>query len=149
MMGDFLSTLPIYALWLIAGLLLVSAEMLLPGLYLLYIGIAALLTGAIAWALPIGIEWQFTCFALLAIASVFVGRRWTSSNAIASDDPLLNDRIGRLIGSQVVLVEAIVGGHGRARVGDSEWSVAGKDAPVGSQMRITGAQGNILTVEPI
>ncbi len=148
MMGNFFSTLPIYALWLIAGLLLVSAEMLLPGLYLLYIGIAALFTGAIAWALPIGIEWQFASFAVLAITSVFIGRRWTSSNAIASDDPLLNDRIGRLIGSQVVLVEAIVGGQGRARVGDSEWSVAGKDAPVGSQMRVTGAQGNVLTVEP-
>ncbi len=149
MMGDFLSALPIYALWLIAGLLLVSAEMLLPGLYLLYVGVAALLTGAIAWALPITIEWQFASFAVLAILSVFVGRRWTSSNAIPSDDPLLNDRIGRLIGSQVVLVEAIVGGHGRARVGDSEWSVTGADAPAGSQMRVTGAEGNILQVEAI
>ncbi len=147
MMGDFLSALPGYAMWLIAGLLLVSAEMLLPGLYLLYIGIAALLTGAITWALPIAIEWQFASFAVLAIASVFIGRRWTSSNAIDSDDPLLNDRIGRLIGSQVVLVEAIVGGHGRARVGDSEWSVTGPDAPSGTTMRITGAVGNSLQLE--
>lgn len=134
-------------LWLIAGVLLCSAEMLVPGVYLLWIGLAALLTGLAAWLLPIGVEIEVALFAVSAIASVFAGRRWTASGAIASDDPLLNDRAGRLIGEVVTLVDSIESGHGRARVGDSVWSVRGPDAPAGTHVRIVGAQGTELLVE--
>ena len=70
-------------------------------------------------------------------------------NPIVSDDPLLNDRGGRMIGEIVTVVEAITDGRGRVKVGDTVWSAKGTDASVGSKVRITGAQGSVLMVEGI
>lgn len=135
-----------YAIWLGVGILLCIAEMLLPGVFLMWIGIAALLTGVATFILPLGFGLQMLVFALLGITSVYFGRRWTASNAIASDDPMLNDRMARLIGQHVTLVEPIVDGEGRAQVGDGQWNVRGPDAPAGTRMTVTGSSGSILTV---
>jgi hypothetical protein len=135
-------------LWLIAGVILCAAEMLVPGIFLLWLGIAALITGVIAWALPIGPIAQILVFGVLAIASIYVGRRWTRSEAIASTDPLLNDRLARMVGQTVILVTDISGGAGRAKVGDGVWDVRGEDQPAGRQMVITGNMDGVLTVEP-
>jgi inner membrane protein len=144
---DF-ENLSLPTLWLIAGVILCAAEMLVPGIFLLWLGIAALVTGVIAWALPIGPVLQILVFGVLAIASIYAGRRWTRSDAIASTDPLLNDRLARMVGQNVVLVTAISGGAGRAKVGDGVWDVRGEDQPAGSQMVITGNKDGVLTVEP-
>ena len=134
--------------WLSIGVLLCIAEMILPGVFLLWLGIAALATGLIALILPIGLPVQLALFAILSIASVLVGRRWSGSREIASDDPLLNDRTARLIGEQATLASAIVGGEGRATVGDSVWIARGPDLPAGTRVRIVGANGTVLEVEP-
>jgi inner membrane protein len=70
-------------------------------------------------------------------------------NPIVSDDPMLNDRGARLAGEIVTVVQAIQDGSGRVKVGDSEWNARGPDAPVGSRVRVTGAQGAVLDVEAI
>jgi hypothetical protein len=134
--------------WLSIGVLLCIAEMILPGVFLLWLGIAALATGLIALILPIGLPVQLALFAALSIASVFFGRRWSGTREIPSEDPLLNDRTARLIGEQVTLASAIVGGEGRATVGDSVWIARGPDLPAGARVRIIGAKGTVLEVEP-
>lgn len=138
-----------YVVWLIAGVILCIAEMVLPGVFLMFLGIAALITGVLTYLLPINMELQLLCFAVIAIASAYIGRRWFRPGAIVSDDPLLNDRLGRLVGEVVTLIEPIAGGEGRAQVGDSAWNVRGPDAAAGARMRVTGAQGNTLIVEPL
>lgn len=138
-----------FAAWLGIGILLCIAEMLLPGVFLMWIGIAALLTGVAIFILPLGFGMQMLVFALFGITSVYFGRRWTASNAIPSDDPMLNDRTARLVGQHVTLVEPIVDGEGRAQVGDGQWNVRGPEAPAGTRMKITGASGGVLTVEPV
>lgn len=145
---SFLDSLDPYVSWLSIGLLLCIAEMIIPGVFLLWLGIAALLTGVLTMLLPIGLALQLAAFAVLAVASVLIGRRWSGSREIASDDPLLNDRVGRLIGEIVIVDEAIVNGRGRVRVGDGVWTATGADAQAGTRLRVVGAQGGILEVAP-
>ena len=136
-------------LWLIAATLLGIAELMVPGVFLIWLAAAAALTGLAAMILGIPLAFQFALFALLAIGTVWYGRRWYAANPVESSDPLLNDRAARLVGETVVVVSAIEDGRGRVKVGDSVWPVQGADAPVGARVRITGAVGACLRVEPV
>jgi membrane protein implicated in regulation of membrane protease activity len=51
------------------------------------------------------------------------------------------------VGRVGLLEEAIEQGRGKARVGDTLWTVEGQDSPVGAQERITAAHGTVLKVE--
>ena len=138
-----------YVAWLCAGVLLCALEMVVPGVFLMWVGIAALLTGVAAYLLPIGTTLQLLLFAATALASVYLGRRWTGSDSIVSHDPLLNDRVARLVGEIIVVTQPIVSGSGRARVADGEWNVRGPDTAAGQRVRVTGAVAGVLTVEPV
>ncbi|MEC3948606.1 NfeD family protein [Sphingobium sp. HWE2-09] len=135
--------------WLVFAALLGIAEVMLPGVFLIWIAIAAAITGLVALALPIALPFQFLLFAALSVAAVYAGRRWYVDNPVASTDPLLNDRTARLIGQTVIVVDPITGGEGRVRVGDSVWSARGADADVGARVRIVGAEGTMLQVEAV
>jgi membrane protein implicated in regulation of membrane protease activity len=135
--------------WLSAAALLGIAELLVPGVFLIWLAAAAALTGFAALLFGIPLAFQFALFALLALAATYVGRRWYANNPVESSDPQLNDRASRLTGKTVIVADAIEGGEGRVRVGDSVWAARGPDAPAGARVRITGAAGTCLTVEPI
>ncbi|MBZ9646974.1 NfeD family protein [Sphingobium sp. 3R8] len=135
--------------WLVFAALLGIAEVMIPGVFLIWIAIAAAITGLVALALPIALPLQFLLFAALSIAAVYAGRRWYVDNPVASTDPLLNDRTARLIGQTVTVVEPIVGGEGRVKVGDSVWTATGADADAGARVRVVGADGTMLRVEGV
>lgn len=147
-MSDPLAMMQDHWWWLSFAALLGIAEVVLPGVFLIWIAVAAAVTGLAAMALPIGIPAQILVFAALCIAAVWGGRRWYAANPVASADPLLNDRTARLIGESVVVTEPIMGGEGRVRVGDSVWTARGPDATVGARMRVIAAEGTVLLVEP-
>ena len=136
-------------LWMIAGVALGIAEMVLPGVYLMWIGGAAFITGVIALALPIGLTAQFLIFSALALAAIYLGRRFLAKNPIASADPLLNDRGARLVGSIVTAVEPVDSLQGRVKVGDGVWSARGEAAAVGERLRVTACDGGVLLVERV
>ncbi|RJF91403.1 NfeD family protein [Sphingomonas cavernae] len=146
-----LDVLPLEAhwIWMILAAILGTAEILLPGFFLIWIGLAALLTGVITLLTGIGEPAQFAVFATLSVAAVYAGRRWFALNPIETSDPLLNDRTARLIGETVTVVEAIEGGTGRVRVADGVWTATGADAPVGTRLRVKGATNGRLIVEPL
>lgn len=133
--------------WLALGLVLAIGEMVIPGVFLIWLAIAAILTGLLAWAVPIGVPVQIVIFAVLAIALVFMGKRYLRSNPIEPVDPVMNDRGARLQGEVVTITHAIDGGSGRARHGDTEWLVKGPDAEPGTRMRVSGHDGAVLLVE--
>jgi membrane protein implicated in regulation of membrane protease activity len=133
--------------WLALGLLLAIAEMVIPGVFLIWLAGAAIATGLLAWTLPIGVPLQIAVFAVLAIVAVFTGKRYLAANPIVPADPMMNDRGARLVGEMVTITHAIDGGSGRARHGDSEWLVKGPDAEPGTRMRVSGHDGTVLLVE--
>lgn len=136
-------------LWLIGAAVLGIAELLMPGVFLIWLAAAAAVTGFTALLFGIPLAFQFAIFALLAMAAVYGGRRWYAANPVESSDPLLNDRAARLVGQTVVVVGAIENGTGRVRVGDSVWNARGEDAEIGARVRVTGADGTCLKVEPL
>ena len=133
--------------WLAIGLVLAAAEMALPGVFLIWMAGAAIITGLVVWVVPIGLPLQIGLFAVLAIVFVFAGRRYLRANPVESADPKMNDRGARLLGETVVVTHAIDGGTGRVRIGDSEWLAKGPDAEPGTRIRVSGHDGTVLIVE--
>ncbi len=135
-------------LWAIGGVLLLIAEVLAPGFFLMFIGAAAIATGAFTLLFGLGLEPQLALFALYSLLAVLAGRRVYSGRNAPSSDPLLNDRSRRLIGKSVLVVTAVDDHGGRVKVGDSEWSARGGPAQPGDPVRTVGVEGNCLKVEP-
>ena len=134
--------------WLAGAIVLAIAELVVPGAFLIWIATAAALTGVAVLLLGVPLAGQFVLFALLSVASVYLGRR-IYGEAVPSGDPMLNDRAARLIGETLVVVEAIEDGRGRVKVGDGAWPARGPDAAAGARVRVTGADGACLHVEPV
>ena len=134
-------------LWMIGGVVLLIAEIVAPGFFLFFIGAAALATGAFALLFDLGTPAQLALFAIYAILAMMVGRRFYANANVEGGSPLLNDRSGQLIGKVVAVVDSVDSHGGRVRVGDSEWNARGGPAAVGERVRITGVDGNCLTVE--
>jgi membrane protein implicated in regulation of membrane protease activity len=145
---NFLEDLQPGWLWMIGGVLLLIAEIIAPGFFLVFVGAAAIATGAFALLFDLGAAAQLTLFAIYALVAVMIGRRVYANQATDSTDPLLNDRAARLVGRSVTVIEAVDEHSGRVRVGDSEWSARGGPGNPGERVRITGVEGNCLLVEP-
>ena len=146
-MPDWLSNMSPHWAWLTIGVLLCAAEIVAPGFFLVWLGVAAIATGVLAFLLPVGVPMQLGIFAVLAFIALYGARRWLKANPIESTDPHLNQRGERLVGEVLTVTKAIEDGRGRARVGDGEWPVRGPDAAEGTKVRVVSADGNVLVVE--
>jgi membrane protein implicated in regulation of membrane protease activity len=100
--------------------------------------------------LPAGIPLlaQVAAFVVLSFVSIQVYRRWFRNREKPSDQPALNRRTAALVGRVVPLERGIVDGRGRVQIADAFWEVAGPELPAGTQVRVTGADGMTLVVEP-
>lgn len=136
-------------LWLIGGVLLLIAELIAPGFFLIFIGASAIATGVLALLFGLALPVQLAIFAVTAVlATRYGGRHFYASRYDYTADPLLNDRAGRMLGRVVVVVEPVSTHGGRVRVDDSEWSARGGPAAAGERVRIVDVDGNCLKVEP-
>ena len=136
--------------WLILAAVLAITELLVPGIFLVFVAAGAAVTGVVTLIIPdFALTFQVMVFVIASSGAVALGRRWYINNPVPSADPLLNDRVARLIGEVVTVVEPISAGKGKVRVGDGEWLASGPDAPAGTHVRIVGAIGTSLTVEPV
>ncbi|MCO6386550.1 NfeD family protein [Aliihoeflea sp. 40Bstr573] len=151
-MSEFLASLGAWN-WIVVGAVLLGLEILAPGVYLLWIGVAALLTGALSFQIGEAPWWgwpaQLAVFLVLSLASVLAGRYAFGSDKGESDQPLLNQRERQLIGQISTLEEPLRDGHGRIRLGDTLWLITGPDLPAGTRVRVVGAEGTTLKVEPV
>lgn len=137
--------------WWILGMVLLGAEILVPGVFLVWVGLASIAVGALSLALWGAGYWpwevQFVVFAALSVVFVLAGRRFYAHADKESDEPLLNQRGATLIGRIGTLGEPVVDGRGRLKVDDSFWPVRGPDLPAGSRVKISGVDGSVLLVD--
>lgn len=134
--------------WLILAGLFMALELMAPGIFLIWFGIAAALVGLLALAVDIAWPWQLVIFAALSLVTVFFVHRYLRPYGDGpSDRPLLNRRAQQHVGKFYVLAEAIENGRGKIRIGDSLWRVEGPDAREGARVKVTGADGTVLKVE--
>jgi membrane protein implicated in regulation of membrane protease activity len=133
--------------WFIAGALLLIAEILIPGIFMLWLGLAALIVGAISLFVDWNWQAQLLAFAVFACASIPLWRRLARKVDRASDQPFLNRRAESYVGRVFTLEKPIVGGSGTIGIDDTVWRVTGADCPAGSRVKITRADGAVLFVE--
>jgi inner membrane protein len=136
-------------IWAIAGVLLLIAEIIAPGFFLVFVGVAAIATGLFTILFGLGTAPQLILFAIYAGLAVMIGKRWYGEPHNIDHGLKLNEPAKRLIGKTVVTVTPVDDHGGRVRVGDGEWNARGGPAEAGERVTITGVEGNCLTVEPL
>jgi len=145
---DGWDSLDAHWVWITIGLVLAALEMAVPGVYLIWLAVAAIITGGLTFVLNLGLAVQVINFVFLVLIAVVSAKRFLSTRPIESVDPLMNNRSGRMIGQTAVVSQAIEGGSGRVHYADGEWIARGPDLAIGTQVRITGSDGTKLLVEP-
>jgi membrane protein implicated in regulation of membrane protease activity len=141
--------------WVVLGIALLALEIVVPGFFLIWIGIAALIVGVLSLLLWDAGFWiwqvQVPLFLALSLVAAYLGNRLMGGGKEESDQPLLNRRGEQMIGRTATLTEPIKEGRGRIRIGDTMWRVSGPDLPAGARVRVKAATDTDLelVVEPI
>lgn len=135
--------------WFILGGILLVAEVLAPGAAMLWLGMAALLTGFVALLIVLSIPIQIAVFGGLSLAALLVWRKLRHRADNETDAPFLNRRADILIGREFSLAEPISNGHGAVKIDDSRWRISGPDLPGGARVRVVGVDGSTLKVEQV
>lgn len=137
--------------WLVIGVAFLALEVLAPGAILMWFGFGGIITGIVLWLIPtMPVEMQILIFSIFSVVSIFVWRKYMKKgDEEESDTPDLNNRLNTYIGKQTVLKEAIQGGVGLAKVGDSAWKVMGDDMPAGTRVKIVAVEGVFFRVEAV
>lgn len=132
--------------WLLAGLALMIAEVVAPGAFMVWLGLAGIGAGLVTLISGIGFGWQVIVFALLAGLAVAAGLRMRRRRT-----PKLNTQQAGLVGRRATAL--VFDGHrGRVRLGDSDWQAEtqpGASAPEpGSRLVVVGVSGTTVIVRP-
>lgn len=136
-------------MWAIGGLVLLIAEIIAPGFFLVFLGVAAIATGLFTLLFDLSLAPQLVLFVIYTALAVLIGKRWYAEPDHADQSIGLNDPSIRMVGKSVTVVDPVDDHGGRVRVGDGEWSARGGPAAVGARVRVTGVEGNCLLVENV
>jgi membrane protein implicated in regulation of membrane protease activity len=136
-------------IWILAGLGLLGAEMLVPGAYLLWIGLAAVGTGLLLLVAAPGFGTSVAVFVMLTAAGILVALRLKRRGGAARR---VNAPEAGLAGRQASVI-AVEGASLRVRLGDSDWPArlphgAAMPEP-GALVRVEAVDGVVLVVAPL
>ena len=136
--------------WVAIGLVLLVMEIAIPGVFLLWFGLGAIVVGALSIMFHNAAFWpweaQIVVFLILSLVLAYFGKRMMDKGDV-TDEPLLNKRSEQLVGRTATLSEPIKEGYGRIRIDDSQWRVKGPDLPAGVRVKIASVDGGELVVE--
>ena len=141
-----------HLVWLSLGGVLLIAEMLGGNGYLLWSGVAAIVTGLLVWLVPFGWEWQGALFAVLTLIAAWLWWRWLATRVKQQPraDRQLNQRGQQLVGKLFTLDATLINCRGHIRVGDSSWPVtADDDLTAGTHVEVVSVEGITLRVKKI
>jgi len=134
--------------WLIAAVVMVIIEMVIPAAYFLWMGISAFVVGLLLYAIPtMPLLIQIVVFGVLSVVTLLLYKRHQKLNPAKKDEPSLNRRGEQYIGRSFTLEEAIVNGVGKVKVDDSTWKVRGTDMAAGMKVRVMSVDGTVFNVE--
>jgi inner membrane protein len=134
--------------WLIAAVVMIVIEMLLPAAYFLWMGISAFVVGLLVYVVPtMPLLIQVVIFGVLSVVTLLLYKRHQKLNPIENDEPNLNRRGEQYVGRTFTLEEPIVNGVGKVKVDDSIWKVKGSDMPAGMKVRVLSVDGTVFNVE--
>ena len=146
-MEDLFAALGDWTWWIVAGVLFVL-ELLAPGVFFMWLGLAAICVGVLVLVVDIPWQGEVAAFAVLSVISLVISRVFFAGRQFVSDRPNLNKRMLNYVGQRYVLDQPIVNGRGQLRLDDTLWEISGKDVAAGEWVRITGVDGSTFLVEP-
>jgi len=134
--------------WLLLAVVLLILEVFSPGVFAMWLGLAAGLTGLVLLLQPT-LDWQtqLVLFGVAGVVFALLGHRLVNRRLTPSDEPHLNRRGEQYLGRVFTLDNPIVNGQGKVRVDDSTWKIRGTDTPAGQRVRVSGVDGVVLLVE--
>ncbi len=128
-------------IWLLAGVALLVGEIVIPGVFLMWLGVAALGTGAATLAAGLTLGPEVALFAVLAALAVLAGWRLQRPR-----HPVLNTPQSGLVGRSATAL-TFNGREGRVRVGDSDWPARlAAYADASGPLRVVAVEGTTLVV---
>ena len=140
-----------YWWWFIAGVILILAEFVVPGVFICFFGVGALLTGVVVWLLPkITLTMALLLFSLLSVVFLVFCRRFMprSFRGMVKVDhsDIENDDIA---GSEAVVTEAIApNAPGKVEFRGSQWTArADRAIAVGERAKIRSRKNLTLYLE--
>lgn len=131
--------------WALAAVLLIM-EVIVPGTFFLWLGIAAALVGVAVWLLPsLDISLAWALFAGFSVVSVLF---WLKLRKVPQgpQSGRLNKRGQELVGRAFTLDEPIENGYGKIQIGDTLWTLRGADAPAATTVKVIGVESGVLRV---
>jgi membrane protein implicated in regulation of membrane protease activity len=134
--------------WMILAAVLFVLELVSPGIFLMWFGMAAAITGLIVFRYDISWQWQILSFGGLSLVAALFAAKYLRRNPSESERPLLNERALQLIGQSFDLVDPIVNGRGSIKAGDTVWRVEGPELPKGTRIMVVDVDGTLLKVVP-
>ena len=129
--------------WIVVGAVLAILEILLPGTFLIWFALAALVVGILDLIFTLTFSLELILFAVISIPTVALGY-WLRKSRSQSERPILHERAEAYIGKTFVVTDAIENGKGRISVGDTLWIAEGDDCAKGSTVKVVGSRGNVL-----
>ncbi len=147
-MDEYIAMLGPWTWWII-GVLLLIGELLAPGVFLIWLGLAALCVGVIdSFLFDMSWHIEVTLFGALSLILLVAGRPFVRRRQdIVTDQPNLNRRVYNYVGQTYLLQKDIVSGRGKLSIDDTLWDVRGPDLRAGTQVKVTGVEGQVLQVE--
>jgi membrane protein implicated in regulation of membrane protease activity len=132
--------------WVVLGLGMVALEVMIPGAFFIWIGIAALILGGITFLLPLSVTAQLLLFGVVALLITVLGRKIIRLQVNGGPPATINCRGQQFVGQTIVLDVPIVNNRAHVTVADSKWRIQGPDLPAGAVVKVVGIDGNMLIV---
>ena len=131
--------------WLVAGVVLAGAEILVGSFWLLVAGAACLLAAACAWS-GFSAAWQFSVFAVALIAGGMLVRRLRCAGDRSGEAEALQHAD---VGQIVTVVRWLEDGTARVNYRGTQWTAvaAAGQTPEPGRWRIAEVAGSRLVVE--
>lgn len=141
--------MPLWLIWLIAGLVLAILEILTPGFVLACFSFGCFVA-AISAALDFSLSWQISFFAATTFV-LFISARHVFGKLFGAREQKYLTNTERLIGMSAMTLEETDDQHGQVKIEGEIWSArsgSGEKLPVGIKVRILRIDGNKLVVGP-
>jgi len=134
-------------IWLAIGVALFVLEIAAPGYFLIFPAAGAFVAGLADLAGIHAIEGQLAVFSGAGIA-LFAGAVRHYRNMLSNRRQDLVNRPERMVGALATVEDALEGGRGKVRLGDTVWLARGPSLAKGRPVRVAAVDGTVLIVEP-
>lgn len=140
--------MPLFLTWFIVGVVLAILELIVPGTYLIWFGMASLITAGITYVFPdLGMMWQLIWLALFSLLFAFIGWKVYGRLVFTTNFPEqyknLNDPIAQLTGKEVEVV-SVKGDKIQVEIGDTVWTAScSEKLKAGDRVIILGSSNHV------